>query len=53
MGKGKGLFLRWVIKLTNNFFFLEFLTFYSKFFYKYIYIKKNIISPYLAIYQQN
>lgn len=45
MGKGKGLFLRWVIKLSNNFFFLEFLTFKINYFLTFFFKKKNLISP--------
>lgn len=44
MGKGKGMFLRWVIKLPANFIFLEFLTFYIKYFFTFFKKKKFIIN---------
>lgn len=44
MGKGKGLFLRWVIKLPFNFIFLECLTFNYLYFFFYLKFIKKIIS---------
>lgn len=50
MGKGKGMFLRWVIKLKPNFFFLEFLCFNSLFFFNYFNKKKEIIGKNLKLF---
>ena len=52
MGKGKGMFLRWVIKLPSNFFFIEFLTFNSLFFLSFFKKRKNLISKNMYIYLQ-
>lgn len=50
MGKGKGMFLRWSIKLKPNFFFLEFLCFNTFFFINYFNKKKSIISKDIKIF---
>jgi hypothetical protein len=53
MGKGKGMFLRWVINLLPNFIFIELLTYKQIFFFKYFNKKKNLISPNLMLYIKN
>lgn len=49
MGKGKGMFLRWVIKLPLNFIFIEFLCFNLYFFFNYFKKKKKLINKNLNI----